>query len=127
MVGTNAQKLIENEAKFREFNESIENGFDDLRKRAEEQDWDGDFANPSGPVFFYCECSDENCRLRVKLPMKDYDTIHKDRNKFVVLRGHEVLAVESVVECGDEYCIVEKSITPPEEVDHFHKTDVHNV
>lgn len=118
-------QLAQNEALFREFNESVEQGLQRLKQTAEEENW-RDEVYPDDKLHFYCECSDENCHERVILKPSTYISIHKNRNKFVVVCGHEVPEVEIVVKKTSEYCVIRKHKTPPESADYFRQTPVSN-
>lgn len=127
MAHTKTRKLIENEAKFRQLNESLQKGFDQLQQTATEHGSTQDVSPPEDEIYFLCECSDENCKERVLMTLERYTEIHKDRKQFVIVPGHEVPAVETLLEREDGFDIVEKLIMPPESVHHLHKTDVENV
>lgn len=127
MTATENRKLIDNESKFREFNERVQKGFDDLQKTADKEGWGMDVAHPTTPFYFYCECSDENCSERIVMDLERYGQIHENRDHFIVLPGHETPKVERVIERHEEYNIVEKNETPSENVDHLQDTEAHNV
>lgn len=126
MAHTENSKLIENEAKFREVNESVGASFDELEQQANERGWAGFVSLPDDPIFFYCECSDENCNQRLPIKLKAFNKIHEKRNRFIIIPGHEAVAVERVISVSKDYSIVEKFITPPEHVESLHKTDIDN-
>lgn len=69
---------------------------------------------------FYCECSNINCHERIELAPAEYERIHKNPKRFIVLNGHEVPAVERIVELHDKYNVVEKltEVPSPSEVEH---------
>src|SRR5688572_10038384 len=97
------RRLLENEVVFRQFNQSIQDGVNQINQVALEEgetpldfDWDA-------PLHFYCECADENCKQRVKLSPRKYDEIHTSRDIFTIIPGHEVEAVEEVIEQHEEY------------------------
>jgi hypothetical protein len=66
-------------------------------------------------INFKCECSDENCSIRIPLKLSDYQHIHKDRDTFIVLPQHQVDPIEKVLWSGAEYNVVlkNKSTTDP--------------
>ena len=111
------RRLIENEAVFRNWNESV-------------YGLDGDSSNlklaPATVTEFFCECSDENCSSTISLSVRTYGKIHEDRNCFIVIPGHEVDSIESVVTKRAGYTIVQKYETPSENPEVLAKTDVHN-
>jgi hypothetical protein len=89
------RRLAENEAIFREVNETIE-------ARAAEH---GD----GGHLYhFVCECSDAGCRDIVKLTVEEYEHVRACGDRFAVMAGHEDPRVERVVEEHPRFRVVEK-------------------
>jgi hypothetical protein len=88
------RRLAANEVIFREVNEGIERG-----------QWPGEADTPVG---FRCECARLGCNLLLNLTLAEYEHVRSHPRRFVMIRGHEVPAVESVVEDRAEYVIVEK-------------------
>jgi hypothetical protein len=88
------RRLASNESVFREVNEGIERG-----------QWPGEEARPVG---FRCECARLGCNLLVELKLADYERIRADPRHFLMVPGHEMPEVETVVERGDGYLVVEK-------------------
>lgn len=121
------RRLAENEVFFKERNQAVQDGFDELKKMAVETNQESLVGDTDIPLRFYCECSDENCRQRVVLRPSEYAKIHENRNNFVVLPGHSVPAVEQLVMRKDGYDVVQKLSRPPEKSDRLHKTDTHNI
>ena len=94
MTDTPAQRrMAENEVIFREHNESIQKAFDEVKRIAAEDGQVPQFEPDDTPLHFYCECSDENCKQRVSLQPSRYNEIHKKRNMFVIICGHEVKGI----------------------------------
>lgn len=120
------RRMAENEMVFREYNERIKKGFDELKSIAKEEGQEKYMGGDDTPLLFFCECSDESCRKRVELKPSRYDKIHKHRNYFVVVRGHDVKSIERVIEENAEYCIVEKLIDLPDSAETLNKTDLGN-
>jgi hypothetical protein len=107
------RRRAENEVIFRRHNERIQKGIDEIKRLAAEDDQEHLIpVNDDLLLRFYCECSDENCRLRIVLKASIYNRIHKKRNHFVIVGGHETQHIERIVEEHDSYFIVEKSIVP---------------
>ncbi len=79
---------------FRDVNEGIERG-----------QWPGEEAKPVG---FRCECARLGCNLLLKLTLAEYEHVRSNPRRFVVIEGHELPAVENVVERGPGYVVVEK-------------------
>ena len=85
------ERAARNQSLFREVNERIE----ELSRSA---------TMPS----FICECCDEGCDEMMALTLEEYEHVRSDPNWFAVLPGHEVPAVEEVVEAGERYVVVAK-------------------
>jgi hypothetical protein len=47
---------------------------------------------------FLCECADDACMGRVDMKLADYDDIHRDRDQYSVLRDHQIVDGERVIE-----------------------------
>jgi hypothetical protein len=60
------------------------------------------------PVPFACECDDSACARAIELPLGDYEQAVKPVDRFIVVPGHEDLAVEVVVEENPAYLVVSK-------------------
>lgn len=108
-----ARKLAENQVHFREPNEKISEGFSDLKAIAEEEDQTGMLPEFDASILFYCECSDEKCKKRIKLKLSKYEELHQNRCQFILLPGHNVPEIERIVQSEDDYIVVEKYFTPP--------------
>ena len=57
---------------------------------------------------YYCECADPNCREKVDLRHADYEKVRADPCYFLIVQGHEVPDIETVIEQQDGWAIVEK-------------------
>jgi hypothetical protein len=88
------QRLGANEVTFRDVNESIERG-----------QWPNE---PDHRVGFRCECARLGCNLLVELTLSEYEHVRANPRRFVMISGHEVPAVETVVERSRDYLVVEK-------------------
>lgn len=119
--------MVENEAFFRQTNEKIQKKLDKLSQMVESDGHDLRFDNQELELHFYCECADENCRERVVLKLDEYKKIHEKRDRFVLVPGHEVTAIESTVNNHQGFTVVEKLLNPPETPLKLHKTEVSNV
>jgi hypothetical protein len=89
------RRLALNEAAFRVANERM-------------RDWperQGDDA----PARFYCECAATDCRKHVELTERAYEAVRAQPDLFIVLQGHEIPDVETVVEEADGYYVIEKA------------------
>lgn len=123
------RRLVENEVIFRERNERLQKSIDQLNAMAI-QDSQPDEAyrdEENLPLYFYCECSDESCIQRILVRHDEYTKIHKNRRRFLVLKGHEVAAIERVIREEPEYMVIEKNVEPPKHTDgKLHKTELNN-
>lgn len=126
-VTPSERRMVENEVVFRSYNEQVKKGFDEINKIAKEDGQHPIELNPETLLHFYCECSDENCRQRIRMSARIYTKIHKVRNNFVVLRGHEVNAIEVIITKRPTYYVVSKKVHTPTSVDSLQATDVENV
>ena len=88
------RRLARNEALFRETNEAIERG-----------QWPDD---PAKLVRFRCECSRAECNEAVEITLALYEQVREFPRRFVVVSGHEMPEIETVVEREGDYTIVEK-------------------
>jgi hypothetical protein len=59
---------------------------------------------------FLCECGDPGCMAAIKLPSVALQRLHGEANTFVVLKGHELADVETVIDQADGYFIVRKDV-----------------
>ena len=55
-----------------------------------------------------CECGRRGCRGVIAMTVVDYDGVHSQADRFVVLRGHENTEIENVVEERPDYLVVDK-------------------
>ena len=120
------QRQIENEVVFRKANERVLKELSKLGKLAKAEGQDELIPDKNMILHFYCECSDENCRERIALPLSKYRELHKNRSKFILLPDHEAIAIEEVVMEKSDYSVVDKFLTPPETTTHLQKTPVNN-
>lgn len=94
MEGEKQRRAAANEATIRDVNEGIERG-----------QWPGDEDTPVG---FRCECARLGCNRLVELTVREYEEIRSHPRRFVLLPGHEIPDVETVVATAPGYVIVEK-------------------
>jgi hypothetical protein len=121
------RRLAENEAFFREQNERVQKSLDAINKLAAKNNQQIETPSPNELFYFYCECADENCDQRVQLSLKEYTKIHKRRNCFIIIPGHEVPSVERITRRESKFYIVKKHIHVPEQAPHLQPTPVNNV
>lgn len=108
------RRKAQNEVIFKKHNQSIQAGFDEIKRLAEEDEQEYLIPKNGNTVLrFYCECADENCRLRILLTPNEYNKLHKKPDHFVIAPGHETQRIEKVVKRTPDYNIVEKELVPP--------------
>jgi hypothetical protein len=97
------QRLVRNQVLFREVNERVRETL----------------GQTEGPLDFVCECCSEECIERVTLDVTEYDRVRANANLFLVSAGHERLDVERVVDQGEGYLLVQKTV----DVETVERTD----
>ncbi len=65
-------------------------------------------AHRTEPIDFQCECSDIHCTERISLTLKQYEKLHDDNARFVVVKGHEEPKVEKIYKKNNDMAVVEK-------------------
>jgi hypothetical protein len=90
-------ELIRIETLFRELNEAVQVYY---RTNGNSQ---GDFV---------CECSDSNCAEPISLTRTEYQDVRAHPTRFFLVPGHELEAIERVVEKNDAFLVVEKPLVP---------------
>jgi hypothetical protein len=98
------RRLAANEDVFRKVNEGIERG-----------QWPRWAGGADAPIAFRCECAQLGCNMLLTLTRSDYERVRSDPRYFVVLTGHELPALERIVERRGEIVIVEKTGNAAEE------------
>ena len=90
-----AQRVAENQARFREANEKIST----VSKRVDLE-----------RIPFVCECADPGCREILRLSRDEYEAVRADGRRFFNAAGHEDASSSwgVVVERCDGYVVVEK-------------------
>lgn len=69
----------------------------------------GGWAGASQQFDFQCECGQlESCEGRVVMTIEEYEAVHSQRDRFVLVPGHETPELEDVVEAHERYVIVDK-------------------
>ena len=89
------RRLALNESAFRVANERMK----DWPERQQEE-----------PSLYHCECSDLACRDRIRLTIAQYEHVRSNPRYFALIPGHEIPDVETIVERGDGYNVVAKSL-----------------
>jgi hypothetical protein len=88
------RRLARNEGLFRETNEAIERG-----------QWPND---PAKLVRFRCECSRMDCSQAIEITLAEYERVRDAPRRFVVVPGHEMVEIETVVSRASGHVVVEK-------------------
>jgi aerobic-type carbon monoxide dehydrogenase small subunit (CoxS/CutS family) len=92
-MSVSLERLARNQALLREINERL------LELSEGSQD---------GSMQFVCECSNDDCTLTVTMNHDEYESIRAHSTFFVVASGHEIDAVEKVIDRQDGWTIVQK-------------------
>ncbi|HEX6117625.1 MAG TPA: hypothetical protein VFY99_11025 [Solirubrobacterales bacterium] len=58
---------------------------------------------------YLCECADPACTEKIELSFSQYEYVRSDSKWFVVVPGHEVPDVETVIDTHDGWNVVEKA------------------
>jgi len=120
------RRQIENEMIFRRINEKIGSDLDALDAMHVE---DGHFdlvRDINIQVHFTCECSDENCNVRIPMLLTEYQEIHVDRNTFIVAPDHQVDPIEKVLRKTEMFNVVKKNNSTDEPTDELNITSIFN-
>lgn len=93
------KRRAKNEKAFRDFN---------IRTRKAAETVMAEVDKAAFPLGMMCECGDHNCTQRLELTIQEREQIRKNKDYFIVVRGHEDLEIEKVVEKRHNYSVVEK-------------------
>jgi hypothetical protein len=88
------RRIARNELLFRETNEAIERG-----------QWPGE---PDKIVRFRCECSRLECGEAVEVSLAEYEAVRESPRHFLLLAGHDLPEIETVVRRTASFVVVEK-------------------
>ena len=61
---------------------------------------------------FYCECSNADCTFQLKATLAEYESVRAHATRFVVAPEHAMPEIETVVEHGEQWWVVEKRGEP---------------
>lgn len=105
---TNKQRQIRiaaNESLYRDVNEKLE----DLNRT---------FTAVAGDdsMIVVCECGDASCAQQIQISVDDYESVRADSTLFVVVPGHEIPDVETIVRQEDHFSVVCKDKEPDETI-----------
>lgn len=87
-------RVAANESALREVNEAIERGL-----------WPGEEHSLAA---FRCECASLDCDQLLELTPDEYERVRAESRRFLVVAGHELPDIETVVENHERYVVVEK-------------------
>ncbi|CAN5166095.1 hypothetical protein BH09PAT3_BH09PAT3_1770 [soil metagenome] len=117
------RKQIENEMLFRRANEKVGKDLDEIDE-LHVSDGNPHLVRSDDLLLdFKCECSDENCSVRIPLQLSIYRKIHVDRSTFLIKLNHEVKPIEKVIETTPTYSIVRKNNTTAEPIENAEYND----
>jgi hypothetical protein len=102
-VDTRTKRIGENEALYRSINEKIE-------------DLNASFGMVTESMAVVCECGKLECTLQIDLEIPVYERVRSDPALFVVVPGHEIPDVETVVEQHADFNVIRKDPGGPEEI-----------
>ena len=90
------EQRARNEVRFREVNERVE----EINKGLDGRDdpW----------MIFVCECGNRACAEQIELRRTEYEAVRANPKHFVVLPGHEDLAIARIVERHQDFYVAEK-------------------
>jgi hypothetical protein len=94
-VDARGRRIGRNEVVFREVNERLRELGESFSMVAEVAD-------------FVCECGNSTCTERVQMTLSEYEQVRSDAKRFFVMKGHELLEYEKVVDEEPGYLVVEK-------------------
>jgi hypothetical protein len=95
-VDERLERIAKNETVFRATNREL---------KAAEQEVGG---GADQPLEVLCECGRQGCSGVITLTVGEYEGVHSQDDRFVVLRGHESPEIERVVEERGDYLVVDK-------------------
>ena len=58
--------------------------------------------------FIVCECSHLDCTEVIPISIEEYELIHRERARFVMVRAHVVQEIERVISDLQNYVVVQK-------------------
>jgi hypothetical protein len=85
------QRIVNAEINGRRVNEAIERG-----------------GGRGDSAVFVCECGHLGCSSTLELKIADYEEVRTNFDRFLVVPGHEITAVDRVVERHPEHLVVVK-------------------
>jgi hypothetical protein len=68
--------------------------------------------NAAGAAVFVCECGNLGCNATVKLTIVAYEQVRSGFDRFLVVPGHELPDIETIVERHEDHLVVAKQDGP---------------
>jgi len=103
-------------------NEGLLRDVNDRIKEVVQRFGNGEAGTEADDADFLCECGRQNCTESVRMSIREYEGLRRDKNHFVVFPGHEGRAVEDVAAKYARYTVVRKH---PAEASFAEETDPH--
>ncbi len=120
------RKQIENEMIFRRINEKVGTDLDALDAMHVADGHHDLVRDDNLALMFKCECSDENCEVRIPIRLSEYQKIHTNRDTFIVKPNHQVEPIEKVILEHKDYNVVKKNNSTAEPSDELNNTSIDN-
>lgn len=120
------RRQIENEMIFRRANEKIGDDLDQIDAEHIEADHPELIRTDDLVFHFKCECSDEDCDVRIPIKLSVYQKIHENRDAFIIKLKHQVKEIEKIIVDEDTYSVVEKNNSTAEPGKTLNITDIDN-
>jgi antibiotic biosynthesis monooxygenase (ABM) superfamily enzyme len=90
-----ARRVGLNEAIFRQVNEEI-------------RGLGRNFESDTGTMTVICECGNSDCTERFEVEVSMYERVRSDSRLYLIVRGHDIPDVETVVEQAEGFDVVQK-------------------
>lgn len=120
------RRQIENEMIFRNINEKVGDDLGALDAMHIEDGHVDLIRDENLQLHFKCECSDENCAVRIPMLLNEYQEIHTNRSTFIVIPNHQVDPIETVIKETPNYNVVKKNNTTDEPSGGLNTTSIVN-
>lgn len=120
------RRQIENEMIFRRANEVVGDSLDEIDANHIDDGNEHLVRSDDLLLHFMCECSDEACEARIPMKLSVYQTIHENRDAFIIKLKHQVEAIEKVIKTEDTYSVVEKNNSTAEPGKDLNQTSIDN-
>ena len=63
---------------------------------------------PEGHARMLCECGKPDCERLIAISVSEYEDVHQDPRRFIVVKDHVIPEVERVVAETERFTVVEK-------------------